>query len=49
MSSRALGRPDRAEQELAEMRALQEYLRQQFSIDEIDALVSQAVEQTGAT
>ena len=43
------GRTDRAAAEQAELQILQEYLPQQFSDEELEALVRQAVGEAGAT
>ncbi|HSW13516.1 MAG TPA: GatB/YqeY domain-containing protein [Solimonas sp.] len=45
---RAGNRPDLADKEAEEIRVLSEYLPQQLTADEIDALLSQAIAETGA-
>lgn len=45
---RAGHRPDLADKEAAEIAVLMGYLPQQLSADEIDALIAQAIAQTGA-
>jgi uncharacterized protein YqeY len=45
---RAGGRPELADKEAAEITVLQQYLPQQLSAAEIDALITQAVAETGA-
>ena len=42
-------RPELAERELAELAVLEAYLPQQLSDNELDALVAEAVQETGAT
>jgi len=43
------GRPELAEKEVAELGVLEDYLPAQLSDDELEALVAQAVQTTGAT
>jgi uncharacterized protein YqeY len=43
------GRPELAEKEVAELAVLEGYLPAQLSDDELEALVAQAVQSTGAT
>lgn len=43
------GRPELAEKEKQEMKILQSYLPEQMSEDEVRKLVSEAIEQTGAS
>jgi len=42
-------RQDLAEKEMAEIRVIQAYLPAQLSSEEIDALISQAIQETGAS
>ena len=43
------GRPDQAAKELGEIGVLQAYLPKQLSAEELDALVAEAIAETGAT
>ncbi|WP_420467245.1 GatB/YqeY domain-containing protein [Panacagrimonas sp.] len=45
---RAGNRPDLADKEAAEIAVLMTYLPQQLSADEVDALIAQAIAETGA-